>query len=114
MASIRQEAQDVLAIARGGLAWFCVWKSGKGWNVMEFWPEYNEETATFHFEYDFEIEKLNNIIQIDALAAFVNPYYHNLGGFGDEITRDSLADALRWHYELGHDRAVDVLANCAN
>lgn len=112
MASIRQEAQDVLSIARDGLAWFAVWKSGKSWAVMDFWPDYDEKTATFTFEAS-ELEKLNNIIQLDELAAFVNPYYYNLGGYGDEITRDTLADAFRWHYELGFTRLADVLANCA-
>ena len=102
----------MLGVARDGIGWLAVWKNGRGWAVMDFWPDYDEATSTFTFE-DFELEKLNNIIQIDECAVFVNSYYDNLGGNGDEITRDTLAYALRWQYERGNARVVDVLANCA-
>ena len=36
-------------------------------------------------------------MKVDANAIIVNAYYHNLGPA--EMTRDSLANALRWQYD---------------
>ena len=40
---------------------------------------------------------LREILKVDANAIIVNAYYHNLGPA--EMTRDSLANALRWQYD---------------
>ena len=57
-------------------------------------------------------DQLENIAKIDPQAILVNGYYDNLGDC-DRMTRDSLADALRWLYESGHNLIADTLATCA-
>lgn len=108
MASIRTEAQDVLDIARDGIGWIALWKSGRGWSTFCFWPDITSENE-LAFE-DYEIEALQNILVTDPRAIIVNSYYHNLGDTTC-MTRDSLADALRWQYDLQHYTVADVL-NC--
>ena len=107
MASIRQEAQDVLDVARDGIGWIGVWKNGRGWNCMTFWPEDVTAGGVPTFE-DYEVEGLRNILNIDPKAIVVNSYWHNLGDTTC-MTRDSLADALRWQYDLQHFTVADAL-----
>lgn len=108
MASIRTAAQDVLDIAREGIGWIALWKDGKGWMSMDFWPDIDRE-GRLTFE-DYEIEWLRNIAKLDPCAILVNGWEHNLGDTTC-MTRDSLAAALRWQYNLQHYQVVDVL-NC--
>lgn len=101
MASLKHEARNVLAEARDAICWIAVWKDGVGgrsWNAMTFWPEYDEKTCRFTEIEDYELEQLRNIHKIDPNAIFINGYYFNLGML-EEMTADSLTDALRWHYE---------------
>lgn len=106
MASMRQAAQDVLDEARDGIAWIAVWKDGKGWMSMAFWPEVNsDESLTFE---DYEMEYLRSIARLDPGAILVNGWYHNLGDTTC-MTRDSLADAFRWQYERQHFTVADML-----
>ena len=99
MASIRQAAQDVLDVARDGIGWIAVWKEGKSWESMSFWPDYDEPTDSFTFDAD-DLEQLRGIFRKDVGAIFVNSWYANLGDT-EGMTRDSLAEALRWQYEAG-------------
>lgn len=108
MASIRQAAQDVLDIAREGIGWIALWKDGKGWMSKDFWPDI-DRAGRLIFE-DYEIEGLRNIAALDPRAIFVNGWEHNLGDTTC-MTRDTLADALRWQYDLQHYQVADVL-NC--
>lgn len=108
MASIRTEAQDVLDIARDGIGWIALWKNGRSWRTMTFWPDITSD-GDLVFE-DFDREGLENIAAIDPRAILVNSWYHNLGDTTC-MTRDSLADALRWQYDLQHYTVADVL-NC--
>ena len=107
MASIRLEAQYVLTEARDGIAWIALWHSNRSWHTMTFWPDYEEKTGCFVFE-DFEREQLQNIAKIDPRAILVNSYYHNLGD-PETMTRNSLAEALRWQYNLQHYLATDAV-----
>lgn len=109
MASIRQAAQDMLDIAREGIGWIALWKDGKGWMSRDFWPDI-DRNGRLIFEY-YEIEALQNIAKIDRGAIFVNSWEHNLGDTTC-MTRDSLADALRWQYSLQHYLVIDALAFC--
>ena len=111
MASIRQAAQNVINEARDGIAWIAVWKEGKSWDAMAFWPEYDESTDSFIFDDEWRLELLRGILAADEHAAFVNGWWNNLGD-PETMTRDSLAGALRWQYGLGHSRLADVLQNC--
>lgn len=97
MASIRIEAQDVLDVAKDGIGWIAVWKNGRSWRTMTFWPDV-AESGRPAFD-DWELGGLKNMLEVDPGAVIVNSYYHNLGDI-ECMTRDSLADALRWHYEL--------------
>jgi hypothetical protein len=108
MASLRIEAQDVLDVARDGIGWIALWKVGRSWRTFSFWPEIGRDDELI-FE-DYEIEQLKNILALDQNAILVNSWYHNLGGLED-LTRDRLADALRWQYDLQHYTVADVI-NC--
>lgn len=107
MASIRVEAQDVLDVARDGIGWIALWKNGRSWNAMTFWPDITSD-GDLVFD-DFDVEGLENIAAIDPRAILVNSYYHNLGDTTC-MTRDSLADALRWQYDIQHYTVADVLS----
>ena len=108
MASIRTEAQDVLDIARNGIGWIAVWKNGRSWNTFVFWPDIDD--AGYPVFDEFDLEGLKNIVARDPGAVIVNSYYHNLGDTTC-MTRDSLANFLRWQYDLQHYTVADVL-NC--
>lgn len=109
MASIRQAAQDVIDVARDGIGWIALWKDGKGWMSMEFYPDYNEDTNLFNFE-DYELEKLRSIFRLDPEAILINSYRYNLGDT-EHMTRDTLAEALRWQYENHSGQVLDILLN---
>lgn len=106
MASIRQEAQDVLDVARDGIGWIVLYKNGRGWNSMTFWPDVDKHGNPF-FE-EFDLEGLQNILTIDPRACLLNGWWHNLGDT-EHMTRDSLAEFLRWQYNLGHNLLADAL-----
>lgn len=107
MASLRVEAQDVLAEARDGIAWIAVWKNGRSWNTMTFWPDDVDENGNPTFD-NFDIEGLLNIAKTDPGAIIVNSYWHNLGDT-ECMNRDSLADVLRWQYEYKRFLIDDIL-----
>lgn len=106
MASIRIEAQDVLDIARDGIGWIALWKNGRSWETMIFWPDVDSHGHPI-FD-DFDMEGLKNIVKTDPGAVLLNSYYHNLGDTTC-MTRDSLADTLRWQYELKRFMIDDLL-----
>lgn len=107
MASLRIEAQDVLDVARDGIGWIALWKKGRSWTAFPFYPEITRDDRLV-FE-DYEIEQMKNILAIDRQAILVNSYYHNLGDT-EYMTRDTLAEALRWQYDLQHYTVADVLS----
>lgn len=110
MATLRQNAQDMLDIAREGIGWIALWKDGKGWMSRDFYPDIDRSGALV-FE-DYELEELQSIFRLDPGAILVNGWEHNLGDCTC-MTRDSLAGALRWQYEMGHALLAGVLQNCA-
>lgn len=110
MASLRQTAQDMLDVARDGIGWIALWKDGKGWMAMDFYPDI-DRTGHLTFE-DYELEGLRNIAKLDPQAILVNGWEHNLGDTTC-MTRESLADALRWQYGLQHYLVKDAVEYCA-
>lgn len=108
MANIRKAAQRVLDTARDGIGWIAFWKEGRGWNSSDFWPDYDEKAGVLTFE-DYDLEEIQEILTKDPNAIIVNSYVYNLGLI-EEMTRDGLANALRWHY----DRQSLRLADCLN
>lgn len=108
MASIRQEAQDVLDVTRDQIGWIAVWRNGRSWYCFTFWPDVIDEHK--HVEFSaYEVEQLRNILKTDPKAVIVNGYYDNLGD-AETMTRDSLADALRWQYEQQASPISDFIA----
>ena len=110
MASIRQAAQDVLDIAKDGIGWIVLYKKGRGWKTTYCYPEYDENTCRLDFSEceDYEMSELREIGQIDPMALIVNSYVMNLGD-PETMTRDSLADFLKWQYDLNHYELRDAL-----
>lgn len=106
MASMRQTAQDMIDVAREGIGWIALWKSGKGWMARDLYPDIDRENNLV-FE-DYELEALQRIVALDPRAILVNGWHHNLGDTTC-MTRDSLADALRWQYDLQHYTVADAL-----
>jgi hypothetical protein len=104
---MRQTAQDMIDVARDGIGWIALWKDGKGWMAMDYYPDINRDNSLI-FE-DYDIDSLQNILKIDPRAILVNGWYHNLGDTTC-MTRDSLAEALRWQYDIQHYPVADVLS----
>lgn len=107
MASMRQAAQDVLDIGRDGIGWIALWKDGKGWMSMGFWPDIDNK-GRLSFE-DYDLGALKRIRDLDPRAILVNSYEHNLGDTTC-MTRDTLANALRWQYDLQHYLVADAVS----
>lgn len=111
MASIRNAAQWVLDDCRDGIGWVAIWKEGRSWESERIYGvDFNERTYAATIEDTDELERLQAILAIDPHAIIVNSYYHNLGDT-ECMTRDSLADALRWQYELQHATVANFLEN---
>lgn len=107
MASLRMTAQQVLEEARDGIAWIALYKEGRGWGAACFWPTFYEENGFFTFDPD-DAQELKAILAKDPDAIFVNGYYTNLGPM-DEMTRESLSDALRWQYEEHFNQLAEAV-----
>lgn len=108
MASIKTVAQDMLDVARDGIGWIALWKEGRAWSAMSFWPDYNERTHRMEGIDEFERVQLQAIADMDPEAVIVNGYTHNLGD-PDTMSRDSLAEALRWQYGIQSNTVRDML-----
>lgn len=107
MASIRTAAQNVLEEAREAIAWIALWREGRSWNTATFWPDYNDKTDSLTFDED-DLPEITDIVEKDPNAIIVNSWIHNLGPV-EEATRETLADALRWQYELQHAKIADYM-----
>lgn len=97
MASIREIARYYIDDARDGIAWIAVWKSGRSWNAETFYPTDISEYDVPTWEEE-DIESFREIVAVDPSAIIVNSYYHNLGDV-EEMTVETLANAIRWQYE---------------
>ena len=111
MASIRKAAQWVLDDCRDGIGWVAIWKEGRSWESERIYGvDFDERTYTATIDAPEEQERLQAILDIDPHAIIVNGYYHNLGD-PECMTRDTLADALRWQYELQNATVANFLEN---
>ncbi|MBR3008356.1 MAG: DUF3846 domain-containing protein [Stomatobaculum sp.] len=110
MANIRRAAQDVLEIAKEGIGWIVFYRNGRGWGSTYCYPEFDENTCRLDFSKcdEYEMSELREIVEKDPMAIIVNSYVMNLGD-RDSMTRDSLAEALKWQYELNHAELRDAL-----
>ena len=111
MASIRNAAQWVLDDCRDGIGWVAIWKEGRSWESERIYGvDFDERTYTATIDDTEEQERLVAILAIDPHAIIVNGYYHNLGD-PECMTRDTLAVALRWQYELQNATVANFLEN---
>jgi hypothetical protein len=98
MASLRKCASWVLDEARDGIAWIAVWHEGRGWRSEAFFPEeFDYSNGRMELSED-DYSRIQEILDADTEAIFVNGYYSNLG-LTEDMTLDSLTAALRWQYE---------------
>ena len=102
MGSLRNEAQKVLDEARDAICWIAVWKEGRSWHTSTLWLDYDAHTGRFTEIEEYNLDELRDIARLDPNAIIINGYHFNLGSL-EEMTRDTLANALRWHYEDLHD-----------
>lgn len=98
MASLKNEARYVIDEARDAICWLAVWKTGRSWHISTVWPEYDTNIDKFIGIDGDELKELQETAKADSNALLINGYYYNLGSLED-MTRDGLANALRWHYE---------------
>lgn len=111
MASIRNAAQWVLDDCRDGIGWVAIWKEGRSWESERIYGvDFDEHTYTATIDDADELERLQAILAFDPHAIIVNGYYHNLGD-PECMTRDTLAYALRWQYELQNATVANFLEN---
>lgn len=111
MASIRKAAQWVLDDCRDGIGWVAIWKEGRSWESDRIYGvDFDGRSYTATIDDADELERLQAILAIDPNAIIVNGYYHNLGD-PECMTRDTLADALRWQYELQNATVANFLEN---
>lgn len=109
MATLRNAAQWVLEEARDGIQWIALWKEGRSWETGTYSVDYNEHESTAALDYPEDMEELLQILAKDKNAIIVNSYYHNLAVWENYVTRDDLAAALRWQYDLQHATLADFL-----
>ena len=107
MASIRKVAQDVLEEARDGIAWIALYRVGRGWEAACFWPDIDRD-GMLQFDDENDIEQIKEILAVDQMAIFVNGWYTNLGDI-DHMSRESLANALRWQYHTASSMLRDAI-----
>lgn len=109
MATLRKTAQDMIDVVREGIGWIAFWKDGKGWMARDFYPDYDEASNRLTFE-PSDLEALRSVFRLDPEAILVNGYYCNLGDT-ETMDRDSLANAIRWHYANHSNTVVDYLVS---
>ena len=108
MASIRDAARNVLDVARGANGWIALWKVGRSWNTMVFWPMHNVETNKLTFD-PYDDSFISDILLDDPNAIIVHSWIHDLGPVSG-ATCETLAYALRRQYNLQHARIADFIA----
>ena len=109
MASVKTVAKDMLDVARDGIGWIAFWRDGRGWGAQAFWPDFDPEDRRITFTDGDDVRALQEILQKDCSAIFVNSYVHNLGAY-EEGTAADLADGLRWQYKLQNYLVADAIA----
>lgn len=97
--SLRECAKEVLDEMREGECWLAVWKIGRHWRVMSFYPVYDPETGEFESDESMDLF-VPVILREDAEAVIVNSYYTSMGEM-DSMSVADLAGVLRWNYDNG-------------
>ena len=106
--TIKQAAQYLRDDAQDGISWIALWKDGRGWGYNTFYLAENRD-GTVVLDYPEDMDALREILAIDPAAIIVNGYQHNLAVCDGYVTRDDLARALRWQYDLQHATLADFM-----
>lgn len=105
--TMRQAAQWLKDDAQDGIAWLVLWRDGRGWGWDTVYLEEKTDGAVV-LDCGDDMERLRDILQKDPKAIIVNGYTHNLGVLDGHVTRDDLATALRWQYDLQRATLADL------
>lgn len=106
--TMKQAAQYLRDDAQDGISWIALWKDGRGWGFNTFYLDEKRDGSVV-LDYPEELEDLRRILAMDPRAIFVNGYQHNLAVSEGYVSRDDLARALRWQYDLQHSTLADFM-----
>lgn len=108
--TMKEAAQWLREDAQDGICWIALWKDGRGWGFNTFYLD-EKSNGAVELDYPENLSDLQEILTIDPNAIIVNGYQHNLAVLDGHVTRDNLARALRWQYELQHATLANFLEN---
>lgn len=106
--TIREAAKWLREDAQDGISWIALWKDGRGWGFNTFYLDVNKD-GTVVLDHPEDLEDLHEILANDPNAIMVNGYYCNLAVDDGHVTRDDLARALRWQYDLQSNTLADFV-----
>ena len=106
--TMREAAQYLREYAQDGICWIALWKDGRGWSFNTFYLD-EKRDGTVVLDYPEDLEDLQGILAKDPHAIIVNGYQHNLAVSEGYVSRDDLARALRWQYDLQHSTLADFM-----
>ena len=106
--TLRKVAQYLRDDAQDGISWIVLWKEGRGWEFNTFYLD-EQRDGTIVLDYHEDMETLQSILAIDPHAIIVNGYKHNLAVCEGYVSRDDLAAALRWQYDIQNATLADFM-----
>lgn len=106
--TMREAAQYLREDAQDGICWIALWKEGRGWGFNTFYLD-EKRDGTVALDYQEDMQDLQGILANDPHAIIVNGYQHNLAVSEGYVSRDDLARALRWQYDLQHATLADFM-----
>lgn len=106
--TMKEAAQWLREDAQDGISWIALWKDGRGWGFNTFYLD-EKRDGTVELDYPENLADLQEILAIDPHAIIVNGYQHNLAVCEGHVTRDDLARALRWQYDMQHATLSDFM-----
>lgn len=106
--TMKEAAQQLREDAQDGICWIALYKFGRGWSFNTFYLDEKRDGAVV-LDYPEDMDALQDILAIDPHAIIVNGYQHNLAVEDGHVTRDDLARALRWQYDLQRNTLADFM-----
>lgn len=106
--TLKQAAQYLRDDAQDGISYIALWKEGRGWKFSTFYLDENRD-GTVVLDYPEELETMQEILANDPHAIIVNGYRHNLAVCDGHVSRDDLARALRWQYDIQSNTLADFM-----
>ena len=106
--TMREAARWLRDDAQDGISWIVLWKEGRGWNFRTIYLNEDRDGAV-ELDHPEDLEELQSILAIDPHAIIVNGWHHNLAVEEGYVSRDDLARALRWQYDLQNAQLADFM-----